>query len=196
MRLATILAVCLAVQVTAHGGTITISGSGTWDSTVASSGGLSAPGATWSFSFDVPDPLVNKSRTDVTDAWYALNGTPVPDIIASVEFYGLSAGGLFDMTFASGGTVAFYGAQIEETASGLIPRTYSTCLDDDHARSFVGPPYGEGCGIVIVGAAVPEPSTLVSSGIALATLAGLGLACRRRIAARSRRANKGVGSRF
>src|SRR5262249_28476229 len=143
MRLATILAVCLAVQVTANGGTITISGSGTWDSTVASSSGLSAPGATWSFSFGVPDPLGNQSRTDVTDAWYALNGMPVPDTITSVEFYGFSAGGLFDMTFASGGTVAFYGAQIEETASGLIPRTYSTCLDDDHARSFVGPPYGE-----------------------------------------------------
>jgi hypothetical protein len=186
MRLATILAVCLAIQVPASGGTITISGSGTWDSTVSSSSGLSAPGATWSFSFDVPDPLVNKSRMNVTDAWYALNGTPVHDTIASVEFYGFSAGGLFDLTFASGDTVAFYGAQIEETASGLIPRTYSTTLDDDHAGSFVGPPYGEGLGTLIVGAAVPEPSTLVSSGIALACLAGLGLARRRRIAARRR----------
>jgi hypothetical protein len=197
MRLATILAVGLAVQAAASGGTITISGSGTWDGTVSSSSGLSAPGATWSFSFDVPDPLVNKSRTDVTDAWYALNGTPVHDTIASVEFYGSSAGGLFDMTFASGGTVAFYGAQIEETANGLIPRTYSTTLDDDHARSFLGPPYGEGRGILIVGSggpgpptprgsSVPEPSTLVGSSIALATLAGLGLARRRRIAARSR----------
>src|SRR5262249_2072826 len=110
-----------------------------------------------------------------TDAWYALNGTPVHDTITSIVFYGSSAGGLFDMTFASGGTVAFYGAQIEETANDLIPRTYSTCLDDDHASSFLGPPYGEGCGIVRVGAAVPEPSTLVSGGIALATLAALGL---------------------
>jgi hypothetical protein len=194
MRLATILAACLVVQTTAGGGTITISGTGTWDSTVSSSSGLSAPGATWSFSFDVPDPLVTGMTSQVTDSSYSLNGTPIPDTITSVEFYGRSAGGLFDMTVASGGTVAFYGAQIVATDNVLIPGTYPTMVDDDHSGSFLGPPYGEGHGVVIVGTAVPvivgtavpEPATLVDAGIALATLAGLGLPRRRRIAARSR----------
>jgi MYXO-CTERM domain-containing protein len=186
MRLATILAVCLVVQTTAGGGTIMISGFGTWDGTVSSSSGLTAPGATWSFSLDVPDPLVTGMTSQVTDSSYSLNGTPIHDTITSVEFYGRSAGGLFDMTFASGGTVAFYGAQIVATNHLLIPGTYPAMVDDDHSGSFLGPPYGEGHGTVIVGTAVPEPATRVDAGIALATLAGLGLHRRRRIAARSR----------
>jgi hypothetical protein len=192
MRLATILGVCLAVQTAASGGTITISGSGTWDSTVASSGGLSAPGATWSFSFDVPDPLVNNPTSQVTHASYSLNGTPVPYTITAVDFYsvdfnGRTSGGLFDMHFSNGGIVALYGAQIESTAGSLSPGPFPATIDVDRASTFVGPPTGEGRGSVnVVVTAVPEPATLVDGGIALACLAGLDLARRRRIAARSR----------
>ncbi len=184
MRVATILAACLVVQTTAGGGTITISGSGTWNNTVSSTSGVSAAGTTWSFSFGVPDPLVTGMTSQVTDASYSLDGKPVSAAITSVEFYGRSEGGMFDMVFAGGVTVALYRRQIVGTDNLLIPGRYQAVVDDDHASGFQGPPYGEGTGTVIVGAAIPEPAPIVDAGIALAALAGLGMTRRRRIAAR------------
>ena len=175
MRFAALLAACLAINTMAGASTITISGSGTWDSTISSSTGLSAPNATWSFSFDVPNPLDANSTTMVTNASYSLNGSVVSDTITDIQFYDTNSYGLFDIDFASGDTLALYGAQIyNPTTLAITPGTYAAAIEDNDANTYVGAPGGEGSGTVTVGS-VPEPSSLVNGGVAVAILVGLGL---------------------
>ena len=187
MRFVTSLLVCVLSQSALYAGSITISGSGTWDSTLVPSSSppdgvsVSEPGASWSFSFVVSSPLDSSLVASTTDASYLLNGAPVSDTFSFVEFYTTSDGGMFDILFDSDNGIELYGPQIFDANNNLIPGSYSIHLDDVFASTYAGPPLGEGSGTVIVGAAsVPEPSSIISSGIALAVLTGLSLARRKR----------------
>src|ERR1700678_3881656 len=92
----------------AGAGTIEITGSGTWAASAKASE-LTAPGASWSFSLDVPDPLpgtinsYGNYTSPVYDAWYLLAGSLVNDAITSLTYCagGGADGGLFDIDFAS-----------------------------------------------------------------------------------------------
>ncbi len=92
-RFVSILTVGILVQSAAIGGTVAISGSGTWNANTLVTD-VSAPNATWSFSFDVSSPVADTTPEPVTNASYLLNGTPVvSETLTTVTFYdsGLNA---------------------------------------------------------------------------------------------------------
>jgi hypothetical protein len=182
-RFVSILTVGILVQSAAIGATVPIAGLGTWDATTTSTP-VSAPGAIWSFSFDVSSPITAIPLTPepVTNASYSLNGTPViSETITSVSFFAGVSFGLFDLNFSGGDVVELYGAQAYDSSGNLIAGSYAATSD---VNGTVGAPPGSGSGSVIIGTAtaVPEPASIISGGIAVAVLAGLGLVRRRVVA--------------
>ena len=167
MRLFSIVTWALITQSVAHAGTLMVSGSGTWGPDAPTST-YTAPGDTWSFSFDVPNPLDANPTSMATNFQYVLNGSPVSTTLSSVEFFASPDGGLFDVNFTDGNSLNLYGAQVFSTSDlSLIPGVYSANID---INSFVGPPAGIGSGTVTI---VPEPSSIVSAGLGLLAVAGL-----------------------
>lgn len=188
-RFVSILTVGILVQSAAIGGTVAISGSGTWNANTLVTD-VSAPNATWSFSFDVSSPVADTTPEPVTNASYLLNGTPVvSETLTTVTFYDSGLNGLFDLNFSiphsTGDTVNLYGAQVFDSSGNLIPGSYQANSD---VNLTVGPPSGSGSGTVLIGTVttIPEPSSMISGGIAVVALAGLGLV-RRRVVAWSNR---------
>jgi MYXO-CTERM domain-containing protein len=178
-QVASLLTLALASTVcsAASAGTIAISGSGAWGPHTPSTT-LSAPDATWSFTFDVPDPLpgtidmYGEYTSTVSKSQYLLNGFAVNDTIESLTYYsaGPGPGGLFDINFAHG-TLSLFGAQIYDSNLNLIPGVYGATIKDN---------LGSGQGIVIVGV-VSEPSSMISGGLGLLTVLGLASVRRRLI---------------
>ena len=191
-RFVSILTVGILVQSAAIGGTVAISGSGTWNANTLVTD-VSAPNATWSFSFDVSSPVPTDDSTPaaVTNASYSLNGTPVvSETLTTVTFFDSGFNGMFDLNFSiphsTGDTVFLYGAQVFDSSSGnLISGSYSASSD---VNLTVGGPPGSGSGTVVIGTVttIPEPSSIISGGIAVVALAGLGLVRRRVVAWRNR----------
>jgi hypothetical protein len=188
-RMTLLLALALAFMVdpAVAAGTIEITGSGTWGPT-AKTTIFTAPSASWSFSFEVPDPLpgtinsYGEYTSTVSNAEYMLNGSLVNDAITSLAYYGGGGpdGGIFDINFASNDVLSLFGAQIYNSNLDLIPGDYVATIRDDK-----GPSTGQG--IVILG--VAEPSSSISGGLGLITVVGLALGSRRSIAiGRGRRA--------
>ena len=158
----------IMLQMTASGGMIQISGSGTWSATTPTTT-LTAANATWSFTFEVPDPLsgaINPYGNYIStalNAVYELNGLVVNDAITSITYYsgGGPDGGLFDINFASG-VLNLFGDQIYNANLYLIPGEYVASIKDN---------LGSGSGSVIVGVGVPEPSSIVIGGMGLILVA-------------------------
>jgi hypothetical protein len=188
-RFVSILTVGILVQSAAIGGTVAISGSGTWNANTLVTD-VSAPDATWSFSFDVSSPVPTDDSTPaaVTNASYLLNGTPVvSETLTTVIFFDSGFSGMFELIFSiphsTGDTVDLYGAQVFDSSGNLIPGSYPANSD---VNLTVGPPSGSGSGTVLIETAIPEPTSIISGGIAVAVLAGLGLVRRRVVACRNR----------
>jgi hypothetical protein len=170
MRIILMVVSSLVAQSAAHAGSVTVSGSGTWGAGAPISI-YTAPGDTWSFSFDLPDPLDANPTSLATNFQYVLEGSDVSTTLSSVEFFPLAVGGLFDLNFADGNSLNLYGAQVFSTPSlALIPGVYSANID---INAFTGPPDGNGSGAVTITSPVPEPSSIVSGGLGLLALAGL-----------------------
>jgi hypothetical protein len=190
-RFVSILTVGILVQSAAIGGTVAISGSGTWNASTLVTD-VSAPNATWSFSFDVSSPVPTDDSTPaaVTNASYSLNGTPVvSETLTTVTFFDSSFNGMIDLNFSiphsTGDTVNLYGAQVFDSCGNLIPGSYQANSD---VNFTVGGPPGSGSGTVVITTVttIPEPSSMISGGIAVVALAGLGLVRRRVVARRNR----------
>jgi hypothetical protein len=95
----------------AAAGTVFFSGSGTWGDSAPSTP-YSAPDESWSFSFDLPNPIASNPTFQATDFVYDLNGSPVSTPLSSVKFFPVANAGLFDLNFSDGGVVSFYGADV------------------------------------------------------------------------------------
>jgi hypothetical protein len=161
----------------ARAGMVTVSGSGTWDADAPDSP-YTAPGASWSFSFELPDPLDDVFTSTATNFQYLLDGVAVSTTLESVQFFSTDDGGLFDLNFSDGNSLNLYGAQAYSSPGlSLVPGVYSSKID---INGFVGQPDGIGSGVVTISLVVPEPSSLASGGLALACLAGLASRNRRR----------------
>jgi hypothetical protein len=135
---------------------------------------LSAPGATSTFSFLLPDPISSNPTNQATGFNYATNGQSVTDPLlptsVTVEFFTDAVQGLFDLTFTDGEVLSLYGPDIgtqltidtgifDATAGVTAPTGSGTVT----AREF-GPP----------GGGVPEPSTWAMMMLGLAGLAFAG----------------------
>jgi hypothetical protein len=180
MRFAAVLTVCILLSSAAHAGEVLVTGSGTWGPNTITTP-VSAPGDTWSISFDVSSPVPTDAVTSASfsNASYLLNGVAPSETISGVVFYPTAQSGLFDLQFSGGDVVEFYGAQVYDAAGNLLLGTYPSANDVNTSTGVLGT--GTGSGTVNLSAAVPEPSSLI---LALAAVSGLGLVrLRRRVAA-------------
>ena len=168
----------LLSPIAAGAGTIQITGSGTWDSSVPTTP-LSAPSETWSFSLVVLDPINADGTATVVSSQYFLNGTAVSDAVTGITFSPDYQYGMFSVMYTSGDYINLYGAQVyDNTSLALLPGTYSANIDiNDNAY----PPAGSGAGTVVI-ATVPEPSSLISGAMGLLAIVGLSWRRRQRIA--------------
>jgi len=174
-----IAAAALIAQPTAYGGIVTVSGSGTWGADAPDSI-YTAAGVSWSFSFDLPDPLDDTLTSSATHFQYFLGGSAVSTTLSSVAFFSTDLGGGFDIDFEDGNSLNLYADQVYSSLGlSLIPGVYTSNID---INAFTGPPRGSGSGAVTISVVVPEPSSLASGGLAVFSLAGLAIRNRRRTA--------------
>jgi PEP-CTERM motif len=150
----------------------TISASGTWgDGTPITS--FSQPGASWSFSFDLPNPISSNPTDQATHFSYITDGTAFffPSVV--VQFFPADLAGMFDLTFPDGDVFSLYGADIG-TSLTLVAGQYNV-----EAGMQMLPASGIGTatvsllGPVVTGfgaGAVPEPSTWVMMLLGFAAL--------------------------
>lgn len=124
-------------------------GSGTWDSTTPTTG-ISAPGASWSFGFQLPNVVPDNPTTSIASFTYVLNGMPVVLAPASIEFFAAVDSGMFDIHFADLETASFYGP-IVWSPTAFAFGSYATDVGIAD-----GLPSGSGS---ITLQAVPEPET-------------------------------------
>jgi hypothetical protein len=131
-------------------------GSGTWD-TFAPTTAFSAGGESWSFSFDLANPLSSNPTSSILDFHYSLNGHLTNLSATSIQFYPSAAGGMFNLTLSSGDEIGFFnkiGAPAIDIGSTghLVTGQWAVDL-------LAAGPNGsdvQGAGVVT---AVPEPST-------------------------------------
>jgi hypothetical protein len=160
---------------TARGAEVTITGAGVWGEGTQVTP-YSAQGATWSFTVTVPSPLDLNPTSMISNAEYDLNGVPVGTAMISVAFFTSDQGGGFDLNFADNNTVSLSGPTVIDGNSNVLDGTYSMQIAMNDGPST-------GMGAVVIGAAVPEPSTLVSLSVGLFSVAAAGIRARRRLAA-------------
>jgi hypothetical protein len=146
---------------------------------------FSIPGATSSFSFNLPDPISSNPTTDVTHFRYSTSGKEVtePLVSVTVKFFMADVAGLFDVTAVIGGiipeedVVSLYGPDIG-TSLTIDTGTFSAAAGMQmlSATGSGTVTVSEiGVGVTGVGAgAVPESSTWVMMTLGFAGLAFAG----------------------
>ena len=169
---------------------ISFTGSGTWDQGTPTTA-YSLAGATWQFSFLLPDTLSSNPTTQVTDFSYLLNGTTVTTAIpGGVLFYSVADGGGFDLypTIDSTSDVSVLSFIFPyDVGSNLkiVDGTFQASIElNDGITTAGGLTPGSGSGTVtIASAATPEPPSIILLGTAL--LLGSGLIRFRRTSVRT-----------
>lgn len=165
-----ILVLTFTLAVAANAGTLLVTGSGVWDADVPTTQ-YTAPGASWDFSFLIPDTIdvVEDNggfyTTQATSFNYSLGGSQVTTVLAGVEFYTLSSGGLFDL-YVPGATIGLWGDQAfsgTSTPLTLLPGVYA-------ANSYGEGGSGRGT-VTLAAESVPEPATWLLFAPALGLLA-------------------------
>jgi hypothetical protein len=154
----------LAIVPIANAGPVTISGSGTWNAGTPTTA-YSEAGATWSFYFNLPDPIASNPTTQVTNFTYDLNGSLVTSSLpGGVLFFPVADGGGFDLfapvDSSSGASIIslFFPADVGSNLS-LVFGSYqaSIALNDGELP-------GSGSGTVNI---TPEPPSIILLGTAL-----------------------------
>ena len=159
----------------------TISASGTWgDGTPITP--YSAPGGSWSFSFDLPNPISSNPTDQATHFSYLESSPKVAPVVylpsVGVKFFPADQAGMFDVTFPDGNVLSLYGPDIGTSL------TFVTGQYNDVAAGMDMLP-ASGIGTVAVFAlspvvtglgagVVPEPSTWVMMVLGFAVLAFAG----------------------
>jgi hypothetical protein len=179
LALTALLAIAIAVP--AHADVI-VSGSGIWAGDNELHNDFNKIGDSWSFSFELPNPTA-ADTTDITNAEFDHNGSPVSEMLDEVVFYNSGSGGFFDLIFDDGTVLSFFGAS--STTDIGSTGTITTGGPYDVNVAFDGSGNFSGSGTVSVAEATttapaPEPATLALLG---AGLAGLSRIRRRKTAA-------------
>lgn len=142
---------------------VLFSGSGTWDADAAVTS-LSAPGASWAFSFTLPDVVAANPTAAPAGFSFTLAETPQLFTPLGVEFFATPDSGMFDILVADGLTFSLYGdVVLGGTALALGSYTVFAGVDG-------GLPMGSG---TLSLQAVPEPASAASLALGLLLLGGL-----------------------
>jgi hypothetical protein len=164
-RVICILTLTIALAVAANAGVITVTGTGTFNQDAPTTT-YSAPGASWDFSFLIPDTINDLSTTEATSFNYSLGGVPVTTVLDGVQFWALDSMGLFDL-FVTSRTINLYGNQAYSGTSApymLLPGVYAAGIGVG-TEAIVG-----GGTVTLAAAPVPEPATWLLFAPALALI--------------------------
>lgn len=155
-------------------------GSGTWDQETPTTA-YSQAGATWQFSFSLPDTLSSNPTTQATNFSYSLNGTTVSTSLpGGALFYSVANGGGFDLYPTINNTsnvsvLSFLFPYDVGSNLNIVGGTFQTSIElNDGITTVDGLTPGSGSGtITIATTATPEPPTIILFGTALLLGAGL-----------------------
>jgi hypothetical protein len=157
----------------AEADSVQISASGEWGPRTLPIFPWSARNASWSFSFDLPNPISRNPTSQVTNFNFTLNGTEVAkSLFASmkVEFFPADEAGMFDLIFQDGDVVSLYGADIG-TSLTIDTGTFSAEAGMNmHPASGRGTMTVSPLTVIGFGGAVPESSTWVMMTLGFAGL--------------------------
>ena len=175
----------------ARASSFSFTGSGTWDQGTPTTA-YSQAGASWQFSFLLPDTLSSNPTTQVTDFSYVLNGTTVATSLpGGALFFSVADGGGFDLyptvnNASNVSVISFLFPNDVGSNLNIVSGIFPTSIElNDGITTADGLTPGSGSGTVtIASAATPEPPSIILLGTAL--LLGSGLIRFRR---RSVRAN-------
>jgi hypothetical protein len=173
------IAVLMTLPV-ASASSLSFTGSGMWDQGTPTTA-YSQAGATWQFSFLLPDTLSSNPTTQVNDFSYSLNGTTVSTSLpGGVLFYSVANGGGFDLypTINNGSNVSVLSFLFPNDVGSnlkIVGGTFQTSIElNDGITTADGLTPGSGSGTVtIASAATPEPPSIILLGTALLLGAGL-----------------------
>ena len=155
-------------------------GSGTWDQGTPTTA-YSEAGATWQFSFSLPDTLSSNPTTQVNDFSYVLNGTTVATSLpGGALFFSVADGGGFDLyptinNTSDVGVISFLFPNDVGSNLNIVGGIFQTSIElNDGITTADGLTPGSGSGTVtIASAATPEPPSIILLGTALLLSAGL-----------------------
>ena len=153
-------------------------GSGTWNQGTPTTA-YSQAGATWQFSFFLPDTLASNPATQVTNFSYSLNGSIIATSLpGGVLFYSVANGGGFDLyptinNASNVGVLSFLFSGDVGSNLKIVGGIFQTSIElNDGITTADGLAPGLGSGTVTI-APVPEPASIILLGTALLLGAGL-----------------------
>jgi hypothetical protein len=182
-RIVIVILAFIAALVTlpvASASSISFTGSGTWDQGTPTTA-YSQAGATWQFSFLLPDTLSSNPTTQVTDFSYSLNGTTVTrSLPGGVLFYSVADGGGFDLyptvnNASNVSVLTFIFPNDVGSNLNIVSGLFQTSIElNDGITTADGLTPGSGSGTVtIASASTPEPPSIILLGTALLLGSGL-----------------------
>jgi hypothetical protein len=174
------LVAALVTAPVARATSISFMGTGMWDQGTPTTA-YSQAGATWQYSFLLPDTLSSNPTTQVSDFSYSLNGTTVTTSLpGGVLFYSVANGGGFDLypTINNASDVSVLSFLFPyDVGSNLkiVGGTFQASIElNDGITTADGITPGSGSGTVtIASAATPEPPSIILLGTALLLGSGL-----------------------
>jgi hypothetical protein len=164
----------LVTPTVASANSFSFTGSGTWDQGTPTTA-YSEAGATWQFSFFLPDTLYSNPTTQVTDFSYSLNGTTVTTSLpGGVLFYSVADGGGFDLyptinNASNVSVISFLFSNDVGSNLNIVGGIFQASIElNDGITTADGLTPGSGSGTVtIASAATPEPPSIILLGTAL-----------------------------
>jgi hypothetical protein len=158
----------------ASASSFSFTGSGTWDQGTPTTA-YSQAGATWQFSFFLPDILSSNPTTQVTDFSYSLNGTTVTTSLpGGVLFYSVADGGGFDLypTINNASDVSVLSFLFSDDVGSNLNIVGWIFQASIELNDGLTPGSGSGT-VTIASAATPEPPSIILLGTALLLGSGL-----------------------
>ncbi len=163
--------------------TFLVTGTGTWDDTAPTTL-ESAPGAAWSFSFDVTTPLAADHTATLSNFAFWLDGTPVDNPATFLEFFTAANSGLFDVALANDDVLTLFGDQVFNARGELKVGVFGADIEVIATNPLAA---GTGSGQVTIALDSDPPPVPEPSSIAVLAIGLMSVSCARLLRGRRRR---------